>query len=144
MTNAGGENSLNPVDAYEIAKRDRFVCDLGVKLIEARPGYAVTELLIEDRHLNFNGVAQGGVTFTLADAAFGYACNQYGVIAGGIEAHICFTKPVRAGETLTAIATEISRSKRMGNYRIEVRNGANDLVASLSGTAVITDRPMQL
>jgi len=139
-----GNNISGSIDANELARKDRFVSDLGVKLIDARPGYAQTELLIEDRHLNFNGVAQGGVTFTLGDAAFGYACNQYGVIAGGIEAHICFMKPVRAGETLRATATEISRSKRLGNFRIEVRNGADELVASLSGTAVITDRPMQI
>lgn len=139
------DDSTTPaIDAGVLAERDRFVTDLGIRLIEARPGYAVTELVIEDRHLNFNGVCQGGVTFTLGDAAFGYACNQYGVIAGGIEAHISFTKPVRAGETLRATASEISRSKRLGNYRIEVRNGGNELVASLSGTAVITDRPMQL
>lgn len=101
MPGAGG-TELEGGRVSALAERDTFVKSLGIELVEAGPGRAVTRLAVAERHLNFNGVCQGGLTFTLADAAFGYACNSHGVVAGAIDAHIAFCAPVRAGDVLTA------------------------------------------
>ena len=98
------------IDVAALAGRDTFARALGIEFVEASLGRAVTRVAIEERHLNFNGVGHGGVTFTLADAAFGYACNSQGVVSGSIDAHIIYSMAVRLGDVLTATAVEISRS----------------------------------
>lgn len=131
-----------PADVSALATRDTFVRSIGIELVEFGSGRAVTRLVIEERHLNFNGVAQGGLTFTLADAAFGYACNSHGIMSGGIDAHIAFCAPVRVGDVLTATAAEISRSNRLSSYRVDVTRGDGALVAALTATAYITGKPL--
>ena len=72
----------------------------------------MTRVRVEDAHLNFNGVGHGGLTFTLADAALGFACNSHGILSPGIDVHMVYSKPVQAGDVLTATAAEISRSSQ--------------------------------
>jgi phenylacetic acid degradation protein PaaD len=130
------------IDVAALAKRDAFTHGLGIELVEASLGRAVTRVSVEDRHLNFNGVCHGGLTFTLADAAFGYACNSQGVVSGSIDAHIVYSVAVRLGEVLTATAVEISRSSKASNYRIDVVRGDGKLVAAMTGTALISGKPV--
>ncbi|MEI6204475.1 MAG: PaaI family thioesterase, partial [Enhydrobacter sp.] len=68
-------------DMMAIARRDAFCGDLGIELVASTPGSATTRVRVEPRHLNFGGVCHGGLTFTLADAAFGLACNARGIAA---------------------------------------------------------------
>ena len=77
-------------------------------------------MTVEPRHLNFNGGCHGGAIFSLADSAFGLASNSHGPLASGIAAHITYQAGVRAGERLVARATEVSRSRRVAVYRIDV------------------------
>ena len=105
-------------------------------------GGAVARVAIEERHLNFNGVGHGGLTFTLADAAFGYACNSQGVVSGSIDAHIVYSVAVRLGDVLTATAVEISRSSKASNYRIDIVRADGKLVAAMTGTALISGKPV--
>ena len=102
----------------------------------------MTQLVVGERHLNFNGVGQGGLSFTLADAAFGYACNSHGMMSGAIDAHIAFCVAVRRGDVLTATAVEFSRSSRLSNYRVDVTRSDGVLVAAFTGTAYITGKPL--
>ena len=73
------------VDLAALAKRDAFCVGLGIELVEASRGRAVTRVTVGAQHLNFHGACHGGLTFTLADAAFGFACNSRGVAAFGID-----------------------------------------------------------
>ncbi|TAJ89134.1 MAG: hotdog fold thioesterase [Reyranella sp.] len=130
------------IDVSALARRDTFARTLGVDLVEASLGRAVTRVAIEERHLNFNGVGHGGLTFTLADAAFGYACNSQGVVSGSIDAHIVYSVAVRLGDVLTATAVEISRSSKASTYRIDVVRGDGKLVAAMTGTALISGKPV--
>jgi phenylacetic acid degradation protein PaaD len=132
----------HPVDILALAGKDTFVKNLGIHVIEASPGRVVTRLVVEERHLNFNGVVQGGLTFTLADTAFGYASNSHGIMAGGIDAHIVYLEPVRMGDVLTATAAEISRSRRLLNYRVDVTRSDGVLVSKMSATALMTEKPI--
>jgi acyl-CoA thioesterase len=130
------------IDVAALAQRDAFVRSLGIEFVEASLGRAVTRVAIEEHHLNFNGVGHGGLTFTLADAAFGYACNSQGVVSGSIGAHIVYSIAVRLGDVLTATAVEISRSGKASNYRIDVVRGDGKLVAAMTGTALISGKPV--
>jgi acyl-CoA thioesterase len=99
-------------------------------------------LRVGTQHINFNGTCHGGVLFTLADGAFGLACNSYGILAAAIDGHVTFHHAVREGDVLRACAVEVSKSKRVGVYRVEVKRERDDAVVSaFTGTAYITDKP---
>ena len=55
----------------ELARRDVFAAGMGIELVESSRGRAVTRVTVGEQHLNFNGLGHGGLTFTLADVAFG-------------------------------------------------------------------------
>ena len=132
------------IDVSALARRDTFARGLGIELIEASLGRAVTQVTVEAHHLNFNGVGHGGLTFTLADAAFGYACNSQGVVSGSIDAHIIYSAATRTGDVLTATAVEISRSSKTSNYRIDIVRADGKLVAAMTGTALISGKPVEV
>lgn len=136
------EDAPPAIDVFALAERDTFVRGLGVEIVEASLGRAVSRVRIDDRHINFNGVGHGGLTFTLADAGFGYACNSPGIMSGGIDAHIVCSRSVRTGDVLTATAVEISRSSKLSNYRIDVVRAGGQLVAAMTGTACISGKPV--
>jgi acyl-CoA thioesterase len=76
--------------------------------------------------------------FALADTAFGLASNSHGVIAAGIDAHITYQQPAFEGDTLVASAVEISRSRKLAVYRVDVTLGNGTPVSSFTGTVYVT------
>ena len=123
-----------------LAGRDRLMRHLGLECVGAGPGRAAVSLVIRDDHLNFNGTCHGGAIFALADSAFGLASNSQGVIAAAIDAHITYQVAVRPGDTLTATAVEVSRSRKLGVYRVDVTRQDGALVSSFTGTVYVTER----
>jgi acyl-CoA thioesterase len=123
-----------------LAARDRLMALLGIEYVDGGSGRAAVTLAVRDDHLNFNGTCHGGVTFALADSAFGLASNAHGVVAAAIDAHITYQVAVKAGDTLTATAVELSRSRRLGVYRIDVTRQDGALVSTFTGTVYVTDR----
>ena len=105
--------------------------EAGVRLLAVGPGRARTALTVEARHLNGHGICHGGYVFLLADAAFAYACNSYGVSAVAAGADIDFLRPVPLGADLVAEAVERARS---GLYDVTVRV-TNEVVAEFRGRA---------
>jgi acyl-CoA thioesterase len=128
-------------DLSDLARRDVFAAGMGIELVEAAPGHAVTRVTVGEQHLNFNGLCHGGLTFTLADVAFGVACNSHGRKSGGIDVHMVYSRSAQLGDVLTATAREISRSSLLSSYRIDVVRGDGTLVAAMTGTAVISRKP---
>ncbi len=125
----------------QFCERDRFLRHAGVELVSGGPGTATVRMRVGAQHINFNGTCHGGAIFTLADGAFGLACNSYGVLAAGIDGHVTFQRAARLGDVLEATAVETSRSARVGVYRVEVKRERDDaLIAAFTGTALITDR----
>ncbi len=124
-----------------LCERDHFPASLGIEFVEGRAGRAVVRLRVEKRHLNCNGACHGGLIFALADTAFGLASNSYGAVAAGIDAHITYHVAAKLGDVLTATATEVSRGRKIGVYRIEIATGEGALIASFTGTVFISARP---
>jgi acyl-CoA thioesterase len=124
-----------------LAARDRLMALLGIEHVDGGSGRAAVSLAVRDDHLNFNGTCHGGVTFALADSAFGLASNSHGAIAAAIDAHITYQVAVRAGDVLTATAVEVSRSRRLGVYRIDVARQDGAIVSTFTGTVYVTERP---
>jgi phenylacetic acid degradation protein PaaD len=139
-----GERQPAVIDVFALAARDNFARSLGIEIVEASLGRAVSRVRLEERHINFIGVAHGGLVFTLADAAMGYASNSQGVLSPSIDSHILYSLAVHAGDVLTATAVEIARTSRLANYRIDVVRGDGKLVAAMTGTTYITGKPVEV
>jgi len=119
-------------------KKDAFARVLGIELVEVEPGRAKVRMTVGDEHRNSVRMVHGGVIFTVADYAFAAACNSYGRVAVAVDCHISYLRPPK-GETLVAEAVEVSKSRRLGTYGINVRDGEGNLVATFQGMAYRKD-----
>lgn len=117
---------------------DRTTERLGIELLDVGPGRAVLRMLVRDDMVNGHGTGHGGVTFTLADSAFAFACNSTGRTTVAASAEIRFRAPTHVGDVLTAVATERSRSGRDGVYDVRVTRteaGQDTVVAEFVGAS---------
>ena len=131
---------------HAMSARDRASIALGIQLVEVRPGYACLRMAVRDDMLNFVGTVHGGMLFTLADTAFGFACNSYNKLSVASGCSIEFLRPALAGETLNAIAVEQALVGRNGIYDVRVENNKGELVALFRGKSAqirgtVTDEP---
>lgn len=116
--------------------KDRFAALCGVEIVEAGPGTALVRMKLEDRHLNGLDMAHGGALFTLADMAFAVASNSHGVPAVAVSATITYARAARSG-VVYARAREVSRSRRLATYAVEVRNESDEILCIFQGTVYI-------
>ncbi len=113
-------------------RNDRFAKLVGVKLLEVRKGYAVTEMVITDDHLNGVNRVQGGAVFTLADYAFAAASNSDGVPTVGINVNITYYKSP-SGRKIRAVASEINVQNRISGYKVDIFDEDSSLIACFTG-----------
>jgi acyl-CoA thioesterase len=100
---------------------------LGIELVSWGAGAATLRLETQSTQANLVGGVHGGVLFTLADAAFEIACNSWGRVCVALETTCHYSAPAYIGEIAYAEAYEVSRSHRVGSYRIDVRAGKRDV-----------------
>jgi len=93
---------------------------LGIRYLELRPGYCRLSLTLQPHMLNFQGYPHGGVIFTLADVAFGAACNSDGQTNVALSVTISFLGTAAPGATLLAEGREVRQGRRAGFYDITV------------------------
>ena len=111
---------------------DRASQALGMSITDIGPGTATVEMTVRDDMVNGQAIGHGGLTFTLADSAFAFACNSYNRRAVAAAADIRFLAPTREGDRLVATAVERSREGRDGVYDVTVRCG-DTVVAEFVG-----------
>ncbi|HEU5140721.1 MAG TPA: hotdog fold thioesterase [Bacillales bacterium] len=112
---------------------DPYAEFLGIELEKVETGHARASMKIKEHMLNFNGSANGGAIFSLADYAFAVASNSHGQPAMGITMTMHYLSAGRSGQRLTAVAMEEKEPTRLGLYRIEVKNEHEDLIALAEG-----------
>jgi acyl-CoA thioesterase len=113
-------------------QNDRFAKHVGIQLVEVGDGYAVTELSLQDIHLNGVDRVQVGVIFTLADFAFGAASNSQGFATVGLNVSISYFKSP-TGRVIRAVAKEISAQNKICGYQVSVLDEDGSLLASFNG-----------
>ncbi|GAA2133715.1 hydroxyphenylacetyl-CoA thioesterase PaaI [Nocardioides bigeumensis] len=111
---------------------DRASQALGMRLEVVGEGMATVSMPVTSDMANGHGIGHGGLTFSVADTAFAFACNSYGPVTVAHSAEIRFHAPVHVGEVLVATARERSREGRRGLYDVEVTVEGR-LVASFLG-----------
>ena len=105
---------------------------LGMELVEVAPGRATLRMTVRADMVNGHAIGHGGLTFTLADSAFAFACNSYNRSTVAAGAEISFLAPTRHGDVQVAAAVERSRQGRDGVYDVTVRS-ADTVVAQFVG-----------
>jgi acyl-CoA thioesterase len=105
----------------EIFRNDRLIQDFGMKLLEAREGYAKVSVTVEERFLNAHNIAHGVLLFAAADAAFALSVNA-AVDAVGVQWSLNVFRAAKPGETV------------IGESRI-LHKGRQSMVCELTVTA---------
>ena len=112
---------------------DRASAALGMRITDIAPGSATLAMTVREDMVNGHGLCHGGFIFTLADSAFAFACNTYNARTVAQQNQITYVTPAHAGEVLTAVAQEVSKSGRSGTYDVSVAGGDGRTVALMRG-----------
>jgi acyl-CoA thioesterase len=105
-------------------------------------GAAVAFLDVDDRHLNPNGIVHGGVVFTLADTAMGWATLAVlddGQICASIEVSVRYLRPIPGGR-LVATASVLRAGRRIVHLECSITVDGDDRpVAVLQGSFAVLE-----
>ena len=122
-------------------EKDYFSQWLGIERISEGEGTCTLRMTVRKEMLNGFGIAHGGITFSFADSALAFASNSRGRHAVSVETSISHVAPLKAGDTIRAIAKEESLSNRIGVYTVMVKDENDKVVALFKGTVYRTSKP---
>ena len=110
---------------------------LGIKLLELSEGHSIVMMKVRKEYDNIFGITHGGAVFSLLDVAFGSAANSYGTVAVAININVSYIKPSLNGNILTTEAIEVTRSNRISNFNITVKNEKDEILAVSQAVAYL-------
>ena len=115
-------------------KEDHFAFDMcGITIDAVGDGTSRCSMKVDKRHLNANGVVQGGAIFTLADICFTVAANSAEGVMVSQNADIHYLRP-GTGNCLYAEAERVHEGRTTGLFRVNVYDDQKRLVAYASVT----------
>ncbi len=126
----------------KMMEHDAFSQWLGIQVVAVREGYSKLQMTLRADMLNGFGVIHGGVTFSLADSALAFACNNRNNLSLALDVSITFTKSGLPGDVFTAEAREVHNGRSTGLYLISVTNQHNQSVATFKGTCFRTGKEL--
>ena len=129
---------LEQVKAF-INENDTFCKANRMTLEVVKPGYAEAVMVVTEHSYNAVHTVQGGAMFTLADMAFAGAANSYGDKCIAMSAAVSFIRP-GSGNTLRAVAREVSKGRRSCVMDVEIRNEEGKLVAKFQFTGFFFEK----
>ena len=121
---------------------DPFSQWLGIEILECELGRCKVGMTIRKEMLNSMAKAHGGISYSLADTAFGFAANTHGKFAVSIETSINHIEALNEGDYLVAESVIEKVNTKLGFNVIEVKRG-NDLVALFKGVVYRTQKDWQ-
>ncbi|KAA9042075.1 hydroxyphenylacetyl-CoA thioesterase PaaI [Ginsengibacter hankyongi] len=124
----------------QMMKDDLFSQWLGISIIEIKEGYSKIKMTVRSEMINGLGIVHGGITFSLADSSFAFACNNRNNLSVALDTSINFLKPVHVGDKLIAETKEIHNGKSTGLYQVTITNQRNHIVALFKGTCSRTNK----
>lgn len=108
---------------------------LGMEIVEVDEGRAVLEMTVKPEHCNGHGTCHGGISFSLADSAFAFACNSRNTLTVGQHTFMSYLSPGHEGDRLRATAEEVSLAGRSGFYDVRVANQTGATIAEFRGVS---------
>lgn len=118
---------------------DPFSQWLGIEILSSEIGKVVLGLRVRKEMLNSMGKAHGGITYALADTAFGFTANTHGKYAVSIETSINHIEAIEAGDYLIAEAILDLQKTKLGFNIVEVKRN-HELVALFKGVVYRTTK----
>jgi acyl-CoA thioesterase len=105
----------------------------GIRIEEARVGYARLSMKVRADMLNGHRIVHGGMVFALADTAFAYVCNGRNEKTVAAQTGIVFLGSAEESDTLIAEAQEAATAGRSGVTRVSVRTADGRPIAEFTG-----------
>ena len=124
---------------YKMLSQDAFSQWLGIEILECKIGCCKVAMTIRKEMLNSMNYAHGGISYSLADTAFGFAANTHGKYAVSIDTSVNHIESLEEGDYLTAEATLDLQKSKVGFNIVEVRRG-DELVALFKGVVYRTNK----
>ncbi len=119
--------------------RDPFSTWLGVEILECELGRCKVGMTVRKEMLNSMGKAHGGVSYSLADTAFGFAANTHGKYAVSIETSINHIEALEENDYIIAESVIEKVKTKVGFNIIEVKRG-DQLIALFKGVVFRTNK----
>ena len=119
-----------------------FCQRIGISVEELRTGYARTVKTVTEEDTNPLGVPHGGLYFTMADNACGFAMSTHGFVAVTVNSTFNFMRGAQIGDHLTAEAFEIKGGKTIAVYEARVTNQNGELIANGTFTFFRMDKQL--
>lgn len=119
---------------------DRMSEWLGIRILDYTVGNVTCQMTVRDQMVNGMQIAHGGITYSLSDSALAFAINSHGILSVSVETSISHMQPVHIGDVLTTSTSQLSISRKIGVYLINVHNQNQQLVSSFKGTVYRTGK----
>ncbi|WP_103863483.1 MULTISPECIES: PaaI family thioesterase [Aquimarina] len=123
----------------QMLSQDPFSQWLGVEILDVEKGRCKVGMTIRKEMLNSMSKAHGGISYSLADTAFGFSANTHGKYAVSIETSINHIEALEEGDYITAEAVTDIIKTRVGFNIVEVKRG-DDIVALFKGVVYRTSK----
>lgn len=124
---------------YKMLSQDAYSQWLGIEILECEIGRCRVAMTIRKDMLNSMNKAHGGISYSLADTAFGFAANTHGKYALSIEISINHIEALDEGDYLVAESVIEKVNNKLGFNIIEVKRG-DELVALFKGVVYRTQK----
>ena len=124
----------------KVYDQDAFSQWLGIEIVDVSAGYCQLKMKVRKEMLNGFHIAHGGIAYSLADSALAFASNSHGRKSLSVETSISHMVSIKAGDMLTAMTKELSRSDKIGVYLITITNKENQEIAIFKGTVYRTSK----
>ncbi|MBC8756711.1 hotdog fold thioesterase [Kordia sp. YSTF-M3] len=124
---------------HKMLSLDPFSTWLGIEILECEIGRCKVGLTIRKDMLNSMAKAHGGISYSLADTAFGFAANTHGKYAVSIETSINHIEALEEGDYIYAESVIEKVKNKLGFNIIEVKRG-DELIALFKGVVYRTQK----
>lgn len=124
---------------YKMLSLDPFSQWLGIEILSCEVGKVKLGMKIRKDMLNSMNKAHGGIAYSLADTAFGFAANTFGKFAVSIETSINHIEALEEGDYITAESIISTTKNKLGFHIIEVKRN-DELVALFKGVVYRTSK----
>ena len=124
---------------HKMLGQDTFSSWLGIEILEVELGRCKVGMTIRKEMLNSMNKAHGGISYSLADTAFGFAANTHGKYAVSIETSINHIEALNEGDYLIAESVIEKVNNKLGFNIVEVKRG-DELVALFKGVVYRTSK----
>ena len=124
---------------HKMLSLDPFSQWLGIEILECEIGRCRLGMTVKKQMLNSMGKAYGGISYALADTAFGFTANTHGKYAVSIETSINHIEALNEGDYLVAESVIEKVNNKLGFNVVEVKRG-DELVARFKGVVYRTQK----